>query len=120
MDRGMAGKNQRQVLQRGGGHVILGERLRSTEKVVAKALSRPGRFQKVRDNLEVKEVVVEEGSLKRRFVVVRNPQQAELPEARCLRCHHTPRSKVGHSPSSRFLRVGKVRVEALLRPMPLY
>ena len=31
----------------------------------------------MKDNLEVKEVVVEEGSLERRFVVVRNPQQAE-------------------------------------------
>jgi transposase len=77
VDRGMAGEQQRIQFQRGGGHVIVGERLRTAEKAVQEALARPGRFQKVRENLEVKEVVVEEGSLKRRFVVVRNPQQAE-------------------------------------------
>lgn len=76
LDRGFAGQEQRRVLQRGGGHVIQGEKLRSAEKVVQEAMARPGRFRRVRDNLEVKEVVVEEGSEKRRFVVVRNPQQA--------------------------------------------
>jgi transposase len=89
MDRGMAGARQRQALQRGAGQAIIGERLRSDEKVIAEALSRPGRFQVVRDNLEVKEVVVEEGSLKRRFVVVRNPDQAvrdrEVREAQLKR-----------------------------------
>jgi hypothetical protein len=77
MDRGFAGEKQRRTLQRGGGHVIMGERLRSAEKVVQQALSRPGRFAAVRDHLEVKEVVVEEGGRRRRFVAVRNGQQAE-------------------------------------------
>jgi hypothetical protein len=89
MDRGMAGEAQRVALQRGGGHVIVGERLRTAEKAVNEALARAGRFQVVRDNLEVKEVVVEEGSLRRRFVVVRNPQQAardrEVREAQLRR-----------------------------------
>ena len=77
VDRGMAGEKQRVQFQRGGGHVIVGERLRTAEKAVQEALARPGRFRRVRENLEVKEVVVEEGSLKRRFVVVRNANQAE-------------------------------------------
>jgi len=89
VDRGMAGEQQRIQFQRGGGHVIVGERLRTAEKAVQEALARPGRFQKVRENLEVKEVVVEDGSLKRRFVVVRNPQQAardrEVREAQLAR-----------------------------------
>ena len=48
MDRGMAGADQRMALQRGGGHVIMGEKLRSAEKSVVEAMSRAGRFQTVR------------------------------------------------------------------------
>jgi transposase len=77
MDRGFAGEKQRRTLQRGGGYVILGEKLRSAEKVIQQAMSRQGRFRKVRDNLEVKKVVVTDGGRERRFVLVRNPQQAE-------------------------------------------
>lgn len=46
MDRGFAGEEQRRVLQRGGGHVILGERLRSAEPAIQEALRRPGRYQR--------------------------------------------------------------------------
>jgi len=77
VDRGMAGHDQRIRFQRAGGQVIVGEKLRSTEPALAAALARPGRFQKVRDNLLIKEVFVGEGLARRRFVVVRNPQQAE-------------------------------------------
>jgi transposase len=77
VDRGFAGEKQRHDFQRGGGHVIVGEKLRGTKRVNHEALARPGRFRTVRDNLEVKEVNVGEGSAKRRFVVVRNPKQAE-------------------------------------------
>ena len=77
MDRGMAGERQRIELQRGGGHVIVGEKLRRGSKQAAEALKRPGRYARVRENLEVKEVAVEQGSETRRFVIVRNPEQAE-------------------------------------------
>ena len=76
MDRGMAGKDQRVALQRGGGHYILGEKLRSGERANQVALSTRGRYCKVCDNLEVKEVAVRHGSRVRRFVVVRNLDQA--------------------------------------------
>jgi transposase len=77
VDRGFAGEKQRHDFQRGGGHVIVGEKLRGAQQVNHEALTRAGRFRTVRDNLEVKEVSVGEGSAKRRFVVVRNPEQAE-------------------------------------------
>jgi len=77
VDRGFAGENQRHAFQRGGGQVIVGEKLRGAEPDNQEALSHPGRFRTVRDNLEVKEVVLGEGSGKRRFVVVRNPEQAK-------------------------------------------
>jgi hypothetical protein len=45
-------------------HLILDEKLR-----------RPGRYQQVKDNLEVKDVTVVPGSEQRRFVLVRNPAE---------------------------------------------
>jgi len=81
MDRGMAGEEQRLALQRGGGHVIVGERMRSGSTEAEKALQRAGRFKTVRDGLEVKEVALENGSETRRFVVVRNPHQVKRDRA---------------------------------------
>ena len=77
MDRGMAGEEQRVALQRGGGHLIVGEKLRGEKEINQEALTRRGRYQKIRDNLEVKEVEIKNGSETRRFVIVRNPEQAE-------------------------------------------
>ena len=75
VDRGMTSAENLRELRRGGAHYIAGEKMRAGKKVVEDALSRPGRYQKVRDNLEVKEVVVGEGEGRRRYVVVRNPAQ---------------------------------------------
>jgi hypothetical protein len=81
MDRGMAGEAQRAALQRGGGHAILGEKLRSGRAEVEAALKRPGRFRKIADDLEAKEITLARGSQKRRFVLVRNPAEAERDRA---------------------------------------
>ena len=105
VDRGFAGEKQRHDFQRGGGHVIVGEKLRGAQQVNQEALQRPGRFRTVRDNLEVKEVVVGEDSAKRRFVVVRNPEQAVHDRAvrdRLLArlevaVEHVNRSRKGHT-----------------------
>jgi hypothetical protein len=52
-DRGFASAENRGYLQRAGGHYILGERLRSGSAEAAVALSRPGRYRTVADNLQV-------------------------------------------------------------------
>jgi len=75
LDRGFASEENRRYLQRAGGHYIVGERLRAGSENL-EALARPGRYRKVRDNLEVKEVWVGEGVARRRFVVCRNPEEA--------------------------------------------
>jgi transposase len=80
MDRGMASEGNRRILQRAGGHYILGEKLRGVNEN-AEALSRPGRYKTVRDNLRVKEVRLGEGLEQRRFVVVHNPDEAEKDRA---------------------------------------
>jgi len=77
MDRGMAGEENRAVLRRGGGHYIFGEKIRGRKGEKLEALSRPGRFRKVRENMEVKEIIVGEGERRRRFVLIYNPSAAK-------------------------------------------
>ncbi|MGB9005271.1 MAG: IS1634 family transposase [Candidatus Aminicenantales bacterium] len=81
LDRGMSSEENRMILQRAGGHYILGEKLRDSQAVHKEALSFQGRYQNVRENLEVKEIVVGEGERRRRFVLVFNPEQAKKDKA---------------------------------------
>ena len=76
MDRGMTSDENRRVLQKAGGQYILGEKLRGNHMSEI-ALSHPGRFKVVADNLQVKQVYVGEGTGRRRYVIAYNPQQAE-------------------------------------------
>lgn len=76
MDRGMTSDENRRVLQKTGGQYILGEKLRGNH-LSEMALSHPGRFKVVADNLHVKQVYVGEGTGRRRYVIAYNPQQAE-------------------------------------------
>lgn len=75
-DRGFTSEQNRGMLQQGGGHVLFGEKLRGVTDN-ATALARPGRFKVVAGNLHVKEVWVGTGVTRRRFIVVRNPGEAE-------------------------------------------
>ena len=77
MDRGMSSKANRRILQRAGGQYILGEKL-SGSRLSEEALSRPGRFKKISDNLHIKEVQAGEGTGSQRYVIAFNPKQAEL------------------------------------------
>nr|WP_190814522.1 IS1634 family transposase [Saccharopolyspora pogona] len=76
-DRGFASEANRRYLQQGGGHYILGEKLRGGTAAADTALSRQGRYQKVRDNLEVKEVRLDPDLADDRFVICFNPDEAE-------------------------------------------
>jgi hypothetical protein len=82
VDRGFCSEENLAQLQRGGGHYIAGERMRSGKPTTEAALSRPGRYQTVRDNVEVKEILVGEGEGRERYILVRNPQQATRDKAR--------------------------------------
>jgi transposase len=76
MDRGMTSDENRRVLQKAGGQYILGEKLRGNH-LSEMALSHPGRFKVVAENLQLKQVYVGEGTGRRRYVVAYNPQQAK-------------------------------------------
>ena len=77
-DRGFSSAQNRRELRRGGGHYIIGEKLRSGSAEATAALSRQGRYQHVRDNLQVKEVRIADDE---RFVICYNPEQAERDAA---------------------------------------
>jgi transposase len=76
MDRGMASEDNRRILQKAGGQFILGEKLRGNQHS-EEALNRAGRFKVVNEKVHIKEVVMQEGSLTRRYVIVYNPERAK-------------------------------------------
>jgi transposase len=77
VDRGFSSDENLRYLTRAGGHWIAGERMRDGSPDAQAALSRPGRYQTVRDNLRVKEVRVGDGDASKRFVVCHNPAEAD-------------------------------------------
>jgi hypothetical protein len=76
LDRGFTSEENRRYLQRGGGHYIVGEKLRGDSAEAAAALSRQGRYHQVAGNLRVKEVRVDDGVMRDRFVICHNPDRA--------------------------------------------
>jgi len=80
-DRGFQSAENRRYLQRAGGHYILGEKLRSKSKEAKAALSRQGRYHTIAGNLRVKEVVIDDATMRDRFVVCHNPEEATRDKA---------------------------------------
>src|SRR4051794_3956784 len=77
VDRGFSSDENLRYLTRAGGHWIAGERMRDGSADAREALARPGRYQTVRDNLRVKDVLVGDGDAAKRFIVCHNPAAAE-------------------------------------------
>jgi transposase len=75
-DTGFNSGANRRYLQRAGGHYIMGERLRSGSLEATEAIRRQGRYTTIADNLKVREVVFDNGTMRDRFVVCHNPQEA--------------------------------------------
>lgn len=81
LDRGFSSERNRRYLQRGGGHYIVGEKLRSDSKEAKAALARQGRYHVVEGNLRVKQVRIDDGVNRDRFVVCHNPERAQRDQA---------------------------------------
>ncbi len=75
-DTGFNSAANRRYLQRAGGHYIMGERLRSGSVEATEAIRRQGRYTKIAGNLHVREVVFDNGTMRDRFVVCHNPEEA--------------------------------------------
>lgn len=71
-DRGFTSAANRRDLRAGGHGYILGEKIRGHDADAAAALARPGRYQTVAGNLQVKEVKIRDDE---RFVLCMNPEQ---------------------------------------------
>ena len=82
VDSGFSGQTNLRHLRSAGGHYIAGMKLRSGMAETEAALSRPGRYRTVRENLRVKEVRVGDGDAAERFIVCHNPSEAERDQAR--------------------------------------
>jgi transposase len=76
VDRGFTSAANRRYLQRAGGHYIMGEKLRGDSAEAKAALGRAGRYRTVAGNLRVKEVRVDDGTARDRFVICHNPERA--------------------------------------------
>ena len=75
-DRGFSSEENLRYLQRAGGHYIAGEKLRSKKEEVKEAMSRPGRYQEIAENLKAKEIIVGDGEARTRYLLVLNPEEA--------------------------------------------
>ena len=77
-DRGFSSAENRRYLQRAGGHYIIGEQLRGKSAEAQAALARAGPLPDVvAGNLRVKEVVIDDATMRDRFVVCHNPEEAD-------------------------------------------
>jgi hypothetical protein len=72
-DAGMNSEDNRRSLALGNGKYILASKMRAGDEVTKDVLARPGRYHDVRENLQVKEVIVGDGERRRRYVVCHNP-----------------------------------------------
>ncbi len=79
-DAGMVSAENLTTLARSGGQYIVCMPIHRGGEVATEVVTRPGRYQHVAENLQVKEVVVGDGERRRRYVVCYNPQEAERQE----------------------------------------
>jgi transposase len=118
-DRGMISQETLKLL---AGHetapfdYVLGCKLRRSKEVREEVLSRGGRYQKVADNLEVKEVRVQD----RRYVVCRNlkeakkdaaARQALVEKLKATLAREGPKGLMGNRGFARFLKTGSATLD---------
>jgi|SRR5579875_713396 len=114
-DTGFNSAQNRRYLQRAGGHHITGEKLRGDSREAQSALARQGRYHKVAGNLEVKEVVLDDGTMHDRFVICRNPEAAERDQAIRAQLLEQLETAIAGSGTSIRLRVDRAAVAAAQR-----
>jgi hypothetical protein len=80
-DAGMVSQANLETLSRGAGKYLLAMPMKRGDEVTEAVLARAGRYRKVTENLEVKEVVVGDGERRRRYAVCCNPQEVRRQRA---------------------------------------
>jgi len=75
-DAGFNSADNRRILLQECGDYIIGEKLKvGREGTIVEALHRKGRFRRLENGLEIKDVLIDEGkATERRFIIVKNPE----------------------------------------------
>lgn len=79
-DTGTSSEVNLQYLQRGGGHYIVGRKMKSGEADVEQALSHKGPYTELKEDLWAKEVIIGNGEKRKRLVVVKNIKEQKRHE----------------------------------------
>jgi hypothetical protein len=117
-DRGFTSAENRRFLQRGGGHYIMGEKLRGGSKDAQAALKRQGRYKTVTGNLQVKEVVLDDATMRDRFIVCRNPDEADRD--RLVRTQIVERLETAIADTDRLPERKRAELAGALKTRPAY
>jgi transposase len=80
-DAGMVSNDNLKALSAGGGKYILCVPMGRGDEVTKLVLTQPGRYRRIAENLEIKEVTLGDGEARRRYVVCFNPQEAKRKKA---------------------------------------
>jgi transposase len=94
-DEGMSSESNLQYLQRGGGHYIVGRRLRNS-KIAEQVLSHKGPYTQVEEHLFAKEVVIGNGEKRKRFVLVKNIHEQKRAEEKRKQFVKILKEKINH------------------------
>lgn len=83
-DSGFNNEENKKLLQGAGGHYIMGEKLRlGSKSIPSEALKTRGRYQKLDNGLEIKDVIIDgDSEARRRYIIVRNPEEARYDRDR--------------------------------------
>jgi len=81
-DCGMSSENNLTIFQQGGGHYIVGRKMRSGEAETNQALSQKGRYAEIEPGLFAKEAVVGHGEKRKRFIIAKNIKEEERDKAK--------------------------------------
>lgn len=74
---GMTSEANTHYLQRGGGHYIVGRKMKGGQPDVEQALSQKGRYTQISEHLWAKEAIIGNGERRKSLVVVKNLQEQE-------------------------------------------
>lgn len=76
-DAGINSEDNRQELARACGKYLLATRMANVAEVKQKVLTKRGKYTTLRDNLQVKQVIVGSGERRRRYILCYNPKEAK-------------------------------------------
>ena len=76
-DAGINSEDNRQELARACGKYLLATRMANVAEIKQKVLTKRGKYTVLRDNLNVKEVIVGDGERRRRYILCYNPKEAK-------------------------------------------